>query len=297
MSLSKLRGFIRSYGLLPPRDDFRQLLNAVLPKGEGVVVMIEAYFDESGIGKQEPLMCVAGYIFSAAKATRFSRKWSKALKGFGIEYFRMSECAARQKQFKGRTREECDEVAFALADLTNACAIHGVVVSASQSEFAKRAPSWWEEGKGGTYTACLHQCINLVSTWADNDRYNGRIAYFFEEGCEYEKEARRVLMNTMAIERNRAVSRYGGHAFLPKGEMGRPLDAADLLAWQVRRRFGDDNKAFFQSDDIPTYEELSPIFKRLQDRRSEHYSHSKLTGVELDDFFARIDLPPGSPSD
>ena len=286
MSLSSLRGVIRSYGLLPPRDDFRQLLNAILPNGEGLVLVIRVYIDESGTDKQNPVVSTAGYIFSAAKATKFTRKWNKVLAKAGLDYFHTVDCLQGVGPYKRMTRDERDKLARSLIKLIRECAMRGVAVCLSEEEYNEKAPPGFRQQYGSYYTASVHMCMTGIAKWADEYGYNGRIAYIVEKGHPDWKEARRLLGAAAADPTNAERLRYDSLAFVPKGEMARPCEAADYFAWHVRKHFGLRQPERFYDDRILTHDDVRLDFGALQEGREGDYSLLKLTGPVLEGYFA-----------
>ena len=56
--------------------NFKRLIEIL---GAELLVMVEVYFDESGTHDGSPVMCIAGYVFSADQALHLDREWSSVL--------------------------------------------------------------------------------------------------------------------------------------------------------------------------------------------------------------------------
>ena len=63
--------------------DFRRIIQIIKPD---LVMMMEAYFDESGTHAGSPSMCIAGYLFAADQVLHLDREWSEVLSDYGIQF-------------------------------------------------------------------------------------------------------------------------------------------------------------------------------------------------------------------
>ena len=84
-------------------SDFEKLLSLIQPNG-GRVVVLSAYFDESGTHGGANVLVVAGYLFEDKQAARFSRDWGKFLKSEGIAFAHMSELANGAGHYEGMSK-------------------------------------------------------------------------------------------------------------------------------------------------------------------------------------------------
>lgn len=192
-----------------------------------------AYLDESGTHADAPVMCVAGYLFTADDAKRFTDEWDAAVRSAGLSHFHMTDCANGGGEFTGWAKKRRDTLARDLITLIRARMTYGFAVSMSVPQYERMAPQGWIEREGSAYTACLHLALVLVGAWAQRAGYDGRVAYFFEAGHARQEEAHKKLNAHAARPLQRDAIRYGSHTFASKGnEAGRLFDAADYLAWQ-----------------------------------------------------------------
>src|SRR5262245_1995850 len=63
------------------------------------VVMLVAYFDESGTHSGSLVTAVAGYVSTAPRWKRFAREWTEALGKANVDCFHMSEYESRKGVF------------------------------------------------------------------------------------------------------------------------------------------------------------------------------------------------------
>ena len=106
----------------------------------------------------------------------------------------------------------------------------GVAVSISETDFgAVPAPLEW--GKGGPYVLCVMQAMTGVVAWAEHHGYQGKVAYFFENGHKHQNLTNRAVAQFSATKVGTRDLRYHSHSFAGKLDV-RPLQAADLLAYE-----------------------------------------------------------------
>lgn len=250
---------------------------------------LAAYFDESGTHGDSPFMCVAGYLFPAAKATEFSKKWSNALRRAGVPYFHMSECAPGIGVFEGMPVEQRDNLARELRDLIRRCAIYGVAVCVARDEFKAATPDWWIKKSGDEYTACLQGVMAVLSAWSKRENSDRLIAYFFESGHKHQSEANRELDKISKIPALKKELRYASHLFVEKGlEISRPCEAADFLAWHLNKILGplEVREHFFKTGRFPHQSKLRKDLYALIEGMEDRYWLEPVTGERLEEFFA-----------
>ena len=71
-----------------------------------------------------------------------------------------------------------------------------------------------------------------VEQWANENNFNGDIAYFFEAGHAYQPQANKLMNAVFKSEYFNRKFRYGSHTFVDKTK-ARPIQSADILAWQA----------------------------------------------------------------
>jgi Protein of unknown function (DUF3800) len=222
--------------LIPPRSGnastpFGHFLEAILRGGGYIVEFVEAYFDESGTDDKSPMLCVAGYILEKTAAARMDADWLAVLNKFNLPYFRMSSCAHRTGPFKMLSEEDCIEVEKQMIAIIKASASFGVAVTVDTRAFARVMPERNFKEIGSPYSLCAHTCLTAVKSWATEKNFNGSISYMFEAGHKSQSEANGIMNRLFKNPQMRVAHRYSGHSFVDKA-LARPLQAADLLAWQ-----------------------------------------------------------------
>ncbi|MGP0072180.1 MAG: DUF3800 domain-containing protein [Bryobacteraceae bacterium] len=221
---------------------FSRFVELLVPANGRALFMVqayEAYFDESGTHEGSPIMCVAGYMFSAEQSKHFYQEWDAVLKEYGLPYFRMSECAHGTGVF-GDKRERCDEIARRMIGIIKRRAERGIAACLSEKEFLEAIPHRFQSYSGGAYGLCIRWCFDIVADWVKKTGFEGPISYFFESGHKHQRLASHRIDGLLDLPETRESYRYAGHAFSAKEPTPMqpvaflPLQAADLLAWQFR---------------------------------------------------------------
>jgi hypothetical protein len=207
-------------------SDFGDLLDSFAPAPSDLVLLIKAYFDES---YDQNLLCVAGYLFTSPLARALDAEWKSMLFKYRLPYFRMSACNANRPPFDHLTGDECVEVATHAIRLIHKYAILGFAITVDQAAFHRVITP-----KGFVSTpyelATWHGLIP-VRLWTDEHARASKTAYLFESGFQHDGIANVLMNRIFAIPRLRAEYRYKSHGFVDKADC-RPLQAADVLAWQ-----------------------------------------------------------------
>jgi hypothetical protein len=111
----------------------RDFARAVLPSGaadDGGLVMLAAYFDDSGTHKDSDIVLMAGAFGFPNQWDMFSEKWAKKLADPSpgkppLSRFHMTECQAATGEFAGWSRTETDFLVHELGTIILACGIYG----------------------------------------------------------------------------------------------------------------------------------------------------------------------------
>lgn len=195
-----------------------------------MAVLSHVYLDESGTHDDSPNMTMAGYLFRADQAQRFTRDWAKDLKRIGLPCAHMTDCANGYGDYRDMELEERIQSEKLLIQHIKRRSLFGFGVSLDPHYYAKAVDDI--KGAPSAYTFCVLSCITMVRRWIERTNYDGKIAYFFEAGHRHANEADQFMNDIPANgpERMKKFA-YLSHTFIDKRE-ALPLQAADMLAWQ-----------------------------------------------------------------
>jgi len=240
-----------------------RLLQILLPQGGFTVQLVEAYFDESGSDDGSEVLCVAGYIFEKDARVELDSRWQEVLKNYGLPFFRMSACAHGVEPFDALTLNQRIEVEKEMIALIKKYSAYGIAVTVEPKRFAAIMPDM-PEIVGSAYSFCAHNMLVAVRLWADKTSYSGDIAYFFESGHRSQSEANAIMNRLFNIPEQRIAHRYASHSFADKQKV-RPLQAADLLAWQwfTARKHGLKGRRELRKDCAALVANSQPVHRVL----------------------------------
>jgi Protein of unknown function (DUF3800) len=208
--------------------------------------MVEAYFDESGTDGQSPIMAVAGYVMVEDQARRLDAEWKQVLEEFNLEYFHMASCAHGAGIFKKVTRDHRIEIGKRMIGIVKCRVEKGVVALVSEQEFEELAHPSFKTVVGGAYSWCIQICLQGVAQHIKSLQANSA-AYFFESGHRDQNQTHRILNRLVSVPELKEKYVCSSITFAkkiperPEDPHVRPLQAADLFAWQICKRYKDMN--------------------------------------------------------
>lgn len=190
--------------------------------------MMYAYFDESE--RMGGVFCVAGFLFDAAQARRFTKEWSQLFSeyagGLHMRHFLHGRGA-----FAGTTVDQRDRLLFESVKIINKTITAAFAVSCNLHEVELLAPKWIR-GFSRAYPVCCHLVMIAAGQFLEESgRGFERITYIFESGHKDQSEADDHIRNAVLNPDVKNAYKYLGHDFLAKSDAV-PLQAADLLAWE-----------------------------------------------------------------
>jgi hypothetical protein len=231
-----------------PGTFFARLLKTVLGK-QGMAGLVDAYYKDAYCSKNgpyhgSPLMSAAGYLFDPGQAETFEKEWRGTLWNAGIQgFFRMYELAHQTGEFEGWTRVQCDQFSNELVYIIKTHMLWGVVVAAATRDVQDyvSAHLLLKGAMSSLYTFCVVSCVAMIGQWAvQHCSAETTVFYFIEVGMRVKEkfsgyESRGEVLNCLnRVGRSPALTqqyRYRGSSFLKK-DYARPLEAANLLAWE-----------------------------------------------------------------
>jgi hypothetical protein len=196
------------------------------PASTWIAIMTEyaAYFDDSGHPDDQEAVVVAGFIASERDWLLFEREWQEILDKDGIELFHMADFE------KNKVWPQYKKDAI-LRRLVNAIKIR-TVKSISQcvlmDAYRKINERYaFEESVGAPYALAGRTVAKSLNDWKKDFAEPGdKLLVFFEDGTKHKGE----FMDAMQRDG------LPCPVFLKKPE-ATPLQAADLLAWEMFNAF------------------------------------------------------------
>jgi hypothetical protein len=207
--------------------------------------MFQAFLDDSGWDEKSPVFVLAGYIAPETRWDSFSQGWRAVLdleEPKKIAYCRMNEARQfehRHSQFYGFSEAERDARLIKLGEVINQHAEHGIVsvipIEPYRRLFAgKFGPALLDRPYFLTFFGVMTSLMKLVKTPDD------RIDFIFDTldgdskallSAHYERYI--ALAPAQFRDAGPAIPKFAREEDCP------PLQAADMMAWHVRRHYWD----------------------------------------------------------
>jgi hypothetical protein len=206
--------------------------------------MFTAYFDDSGTDGNSDIAVAACYISTKRGWDDFVTEWNGVLWEEKFDCFHMSDFLAPPGQKK---EPWCDwdntnknRVYGRLAKIINRNKRIGIAVAIPKAAY-DQVPDWIRAHYGYQhYTFAVRMCLISIREWRDRSLINlpQRYIFDFEMGNSEKRKEITKILDVVTMPQNREVA--GMLGLEPQGfsfehkEVFKPLQAADILAWQQR---------------------------------------------------------------
>lgn len=267
-----------------------------------IAFLIGAYFDESAESDSENgLLAVCGYALDTEGVGGLIPEWQTMLDKFDLPYFHMNECNADERLpgknvFAHLSNRECDQCAREAIRIARAYPLHGHAFALDQREY--RGILQDQGFDIDPYTFMVWGAFIHVNRWVHMNRPDEKISLFFEKGYK-RKAARRAneLLDAVLHDPWSGKNHVVSHTFVKK-EDSEPTQAADLIAWQVRKGFENwyknkpirkDTMALIENRKTLTIEFTAT---RLRSLRDDFIKTSGSLAMAAKTIFSENGLPP-----
>jgi hypothetical protein len=249
------------------------------------------YFDASGThdnldsqGRPSPAVSVAGYLATPKQWEQFDKDWKQRLDKDNLPYFHMAEFVAQGGLFKKRNewpKERRDALIQDLIKIIGYNMTYGlgmVVFRADYDRVIAREPQV-ATVLGSPYAFCSFRCFESAVDWARRAKYRESIKYVFESGDGFKHQVQDTHTFICNQDSLREFYKFSGSLTFDDGVKTRPLQAADILAWELNkelyRRLYPDEKRPYTRNSLTVLMEIPGDYKE--------YTEADLTGY-LQDF-------------
>jgi Protein of unknown function (DUF3800) len=205
-------------------------------------MLMLACIDGSGTINDSPVYVMAGYLASVEAWESFAAEWQTALDHpKAIKYFKMSEAWIRRGQFDGWDETMRDARLRMLPPIINRHAFSAVI-------FAVSSDGWKQHAIGRLnapyhnrpYFFAFHTIMAAAVKYLASKGLNEKVDFVFdEEGGESTRLMLEGFEEWAALAPPHLKDHIGSPPIFRSEKEMLPLQAADLLAWHVRRSFFD----------------------------------------------------------
>ncbi len=214
------------------------------------MMILQAYVDDSASDSGDRRMFLAGYIMSAPGWEAFSNAWDEELRAApAIGYFKMVEAQSRRGEFDGWSEAARDRKVLALAKIVHEHDLRFIFCSASRKEYKEILAPVITEGLKTPYFVCFWGVINATARHhKELDLPETPVDFIFDEQGGLGDDA--LLCYRWLKESEDPAIRHllGSTPIFRDDKKVVALQAADMLAWHVRRdheRGGLEDKTIY----------------------------------------------------
>ena len=203
-----------------------------------LLLMLRLYIDDSGKPDQSPVQVLAGYLSTAERWAVFSNEWQKLLDEAGLDAFRMVEAWRMARKYAERGSLKRDHLIVRMVECIKRHAEMAFVTSVPFEGFHYYldAKQDYSHPLGRPYFFGFYALLVQVYNYAFQRRADQRLEIIFDEqGGESEQ----YVLSAMTEFRRIAGQHFCDLVIPTPGfqndKDALPLQAADMLAWLVRR--------------------------------------------------------------
>jgi hypothetical protein len=200
------------------------------------LMVLQVYADESGKG-HGPVFVIAGWLTDSAAWAAFSTEWQQVLiDPPTVGYFRMGEAWHRQKgEFRGWSVERRDEKISRLAVLIKKYARLGAHLVISHDEYNKKIKGRFAKQHDDPYVLGVYRFIISAIRFFAEQGINESIDFIFDEQLTKTDEMHGFWSEFIQHVPPEYRSLIGSRPVHQNDKKLMPLQAADMLAWHIRR--------------------------------------------------------------
>jgi hypothetical protein len=234
------------------------------PNRQAWVFDVRCYLDESGTHDQSPYTVVAGLLLNRNNFISLGREWQKMLCERGVKVpIHMKEFGRPDGKLAYLTDSDRYLLFANIAGIVNSHKIYSVAATLDQQQY-REILKLNKRKEMSPHGLCFIHCVVTNYVNAKDNKYKHNIAYLLSEVSEHKGQ---ILISHAAIRREQEEKsipyRVGSISFdLPKYVPA--LQAADVIAWGVRRRLIGDSfdQGFDYIENIISESHVEETWKR-----------------------------------
>ena len=202
--------------------------------------MLQAYIDDSKRSDGDRRLYLAGYVNTVDRWLAFNEDWREALsEGKSIRYFKMRECQSCRGEFKGWGRLDREIKRFSLANVIRKHDPWSIHVSVSTRSIERLyqncVPFGFQDPYMMLFIAMAIQIAQIQNFRADKST----VDLIFDQQSQIERSVAALYQGLKEMQSDDLRARMGGMPLFRSDLEVLPLQAADMLAWHVRRETRD----------------------------------------------------------
>jgi hypothetical protein len=229
----------------------------------------EVYFDDSGTDSGTPVAVAACYVAKKTQWDEFVRNWDRVSAEEGFEMFHMAEFVAKPEMghepFCHLDNEKKNRVYAKLASIINTRVHKGFAIAVPKKPFDEYIFEEFKQYAENHYIWAAKCVMGLLDIWRQRYSITDPMQYVFESGSLGQHQLESIWDNI--LKHPGSEKKYGlvkdGVQFQSK-KLFKPLQAADILAWQMQNHMRRTVMIGRDSNDIKL---IHPGFLTLRNNR------------------------------
>ena len=200
------------------------------------MAFLQAFIDDSASEVGDQRLFMAGYLNRAEKWALFSDAWDDELRSApSIDYLKMAEANGLRDQFAGWEPEERDEKLNGLVRVVRHFKPLSFEVSVPRKQFNSLVKSVAPRGLGNPHFVCAFGIVSILSRFAAGAHADMPIRFIFDRQNEISGDVHTFFHQMISKLPRQAQELISGIPNFEDDKEIKPLQAADMLAWHVRR--------------------------------------------------------------
>ena len=165
----------------------RDLAGFLLPEGRGLLVMLRAYFDDSGTHDGSRIVVMGGLVGTPTQWTLFDEQWkaklAEPLKDKPqLSSFSLGDCARGRNEFRSYTEPERDWVRHDFRQIIIEIALIGVAFAIDGEAWRELVVGRYRKELGSALQNCAEQCVAYALQCAEPHPEGDAVAVMFDAG-------------------------------------------------------------------------------------------------------------------
>jgi Protein of unknown function (DUF3800) len=197
--------------------------------------MLRGYFDDSGSHPNSDIVVMAGLFGYPNQWDYLAELWAKKLADPcpgkpPLSRFHMAPCQAGDEEFLGWKRVECDFLVDELIKIIRKTAVYGFGCAMPRKHYDALIIGEHRRASGNAETICIINCFVKLIQFAQDITPDKEAAFIFDDRPEQKRNVQKIyeVYQDLKQEGIEITS-----ATFASSKKILPLQAADLLAWEI----------------------------------------------------------------
>jgi Protein of unknown function (DUF3800) len=196
-------------------------------------LVIEAYFDDSGKQSDSRYVCIAGFLAHISYWSDFVVRWDHLLLKHGIPYLHMKELMTSNGEFESIGIEQRHAIINESIKIIKDTMLIGFG-AAVDANYWNTLTRKFQKQYGNAQEFCFERILRLIQNRINRSGNRDYVSVTFDHDMELSKP-RLTRYDNILKRDDWARERFVSICFAnSKGY--KPLQAADILAWETRKR-------------------------------------------------------------